>query len=75
VRGCAGGVAADLLAQSRKVAQTGWWLYRVRPGETKTVRLRVERHARLRGQSRLVARVKVDNGDGTPTSTRRRVRG
>ena len=75
VRGCAGAVAADLFAGSRKVAQTGWWQYRVRPGTTSVERLRVERHGRLRGHKHLVARVKVDNNSFSSTNTRRRVRG
>lgn len=74
-RGCAGEVAADLFAGSRLLAQTGWWQYRVPAGETRTQRLRVERRGRLRGQARLVARVKVDNSSGRPANTRRRVRG
>lgn len=74
-RGCAGTVAADLLARGRPVATTERWQYRVRPGETGTRRLRVQRSSRLRGHKRLVARVKIDNDSFASTNTRRRVRG
>ena len=74
-RGCAGTVAADLLARGRPVATTERWQYRVRPGETGARRLRVQRSSRLRGHKRLVARVKIDNDSFASTNTRRRVRG
>ena len=75
-RGCAGTVAADLLARGRPVATTERWQYRVRPGEhRRRGGSASSAHSRLRGHKRLVARVKIDNDSFASTNTRRRVRG
>ncbi|HEY6887187.1 MAG TPA: hypothetical protein VI300_05380, partial [Solirubrobacter sp.] len=68
-RGCAGELGADVYTRDRKLVETYWVEYRIPAGET----LRIQRHARLRGATRLTARVKIDNGSGSVTAKRLRV--
>ncbi|MDA0163733.1 hypothetical protein OM076_25915 [Solirubrobacter ginsenosidimutans] len=72
-RGCAGELGADLFTGGHKLVETYWVQYRIPAGETRVETLRVLRHARLRGATRLTARVKIDNSSGFIHAERLRV--